>query len=89
MDSKITPLVSALCMVYNQAPYLRQCLERIIYIQTRNRNLLRIAAPSLIPLSLPAYHRMHGCKWFSIMRYDISQCLRFSSLRLTRRLPER
>ena len=29
-----TPLVSALCVVYNQAPYLRQCLDGLVMQET-------------------------------------------------------
>lgn len=62
--------------------------ERIKYINTRNRNLHRLTAPFLIPLSLPTYRRMYGHKWHRVMRYDISQCIRYTFLRLTHRLPE-
>ena len=123
-----TPLVSALCVVYNQASYLRQCLDGLVAQETtfpyeiiihddastdgsqdiireyadrypdRIRTILQeknqfsqkkeIWATFLIPFGLKTYHRLYGHNWFRVMRYDVEQCLRYTFLRLTHRLPE-
>ena len=63
--------------------------ERINYIATRNKHLHNYMAALLIPFSMKAYRQMYGGRWLSAMRYDIVQCIRYSWLRLTHKLPEK
>ncbi len=63
--------------------------ERINYIATRNKHLHNYMAALLIPFSMKTYRRMYGGRWLSAMRYDIVQCIRYSWLRLTHKLPEK
>ena len=63
--------------------------ERIDFIATRNSNLHKLSSPLRIPFSLKQYRNLYGSYWHKIMRYDISQCIRYTFLRLTHRLPEK
>lgn len=63
--------------------------ERIDFITTRNRNLHKPSAPLRIPFSWKKYRHLYGNRWLQVMRYDITQCMRFTALRLSRQIPER
>lgn len=63
--------------------------ERIDIITTRNRNLHKPSAPLRIPFSWKKYRHLYGNRWLQVMRYDITQCMRFTALRLSRQIPER
>ena len=63
--------------------------ERIDHIASRNKNLHNFLAPLFIPFRFRAYFRLYEHNWFRVMRYDISQCIRYSLLRVTHNIPEK